>query len=673
LKPALAAVLFAVCASARAEPLRFDRTPAELSAHCREGLAKARTAVDAIAAAPAAGRGFDATVAALDRALGDLAERTNADAFLKNVASSSATRAAAGDCEVALSMFNVETFAREDLYRALADYAAKQEPLRGEDARLLEMTLRDFKRSGLALPPKTRSEVSALRKRLAELESSFGTNLNETRGSALFERGRLAGLPADLVARLERVDGKYKVGTDYPTYFPFMENADDASARCEMEAQASDRAASKNLPLLDEMLEKRDAAARLLGYASHAHFVVETRMAKTPAVVDAFIARLDGKLTPLAETELAALRGLKREREGAASDGVIHAWDFRYYDNQLKKTRYQVDQEKVREYFPADLVVEQTLAIYQAMLGVKFKPVAGAAAWHEDARLFEVSDASGGGPIAYFYIDLYPRPGKFSHAAAFTLIDGRVLPDGSYSKPVAALVANLDKPSAGRPSLLSHDDVTTFFHEFGHIMHQTLTKAKYSRFSGANVAQDFVEAPSQMLENWVWEPEVLRALSGHYKDRSRKIPKELLDKLVAAKNADVGLLSRRQVFFAALDQAYHDGRPPKDTTAVYARMLPAYSMIPMSAGTHPQASLGHLAGYDGSLYSYTWSKVYAQDMFSVFKASGVMNPAIGRRYRTEILEKGSSRDEMESLKAFLGREPNENAFLESIGLKAGKS
>lgn len=330
-----------------------------------------------------------------------------------------------------------------------------------------------------------------------------------------------------------------------------------------------------------------------------------------------------------------------------------------------------MDSQKIKEYFPADHVTEQMLGVYQKLLGLKFRLIENAATWHPDVKLYEIADASGGGPIAYFYLDLFPREGKYKHAAAFPLISGRLLPDGSYQKPVAAMVANFNKPAKNRPSLLTHDEVKTFFHEFGHIMHQTVTTARYGRFSGSSTARDFVEAPSQMLENWVWDREVLQSLSGHYLDHSKKLPNELLGKMLAAKNADSGLVHLRQLLFGSVDQLYH-GWPPSNTTAAYARLAKEVSMIPMSDGVHPEASFGHLMGYDAGYYGYLWSKVYAEDMFSRFKAEGVLNPVLGRRYRTEILERGSSRDEMESLKAFLGREPDEAAFLESIGLKAGK-
>lgn len=670
----LFAVLLSIPAAAAgtfvpAESLRFDAAPVEIAEDCRTAKARAESALAGIANLPATARTFENTPWALDRVGWELADQTASDTFLKYVSVSSATRFAANECETLLGQFGVETYAREDLYRALKEYDAKRGVLNDEDARLLEKELLDFRRSGLDLPKATRDEVSSIRKKLVDLEAQFGRNLNEVKDYALFTKAQLAGLPEDYVSRLLREGGKYKVTLDYPDYFPFMDNATDPGARRTLEALFNNRGASLNLPLLKEVLALRLKAARLLGYPTHAAFILEQRMAKDPRTVAAFLSRLRGRLQPLAREELVVLASLKRAMEGPSSDGIIHAWDWRFYDNLLKKTKHGLDSQLIREYFPADLVTEQMLGVYQRLLGVKFTPVSGAASWHPDAKLYAVSDPGAKEPFAYFYMDLFPREGKYKHAAAFDLIKGRRLPDGTYRKPVSSIVANFDKPTTNRPSLLTHDEVETFFHEFGHIMHQILTRARHGRFSGSSTARDFVEAPSQMLENWVWDPTVLQSLSGHYKDRDKKLPEDLLERMIAAKLANTGLTNLRQLHFGSVDQLYH-GIPPADTTKAYARLMKDIFLIPMSEGVHPEASFGHLMGYDAGYYGYMWSKVFAEDMFSRFKTEGVLNPAAGRRYRAEILERGSAREESDSLRAFLGREPNEEAFLESIGLKA---
>ncbi len=654
-----------------APTLRYELTAPELMEDCRSAKKSAESALEKLVRTHSADRTFDNTAWALDRISADLSDQTASDTFLKYVSISSSVRDAGNECETLLGQFSVDMYSREDLYRALKEYATKDSTLTGESKRLVDKELLDFKRSGLELSKDKRQAVVDLRKKLVELEATFGKNLNEFKDFALFDKSELDGLPEDFVARLERVDGKYKVSLDYPDYFPFMENSLNPDARRVMESKFNNRATTQNLPILKEVLALRLKAAQALGYPTHAHFILEDRMAKDPQTVAAFISRLREKLKILGNDELAILKSLKFVFEGGASDGQLNAWDWRFYNNQLKKSRYAVDSQKIKEYFPADYVTEQMLNIYQKLLSVKFRLVADAALWHPDVKLYEIKDAAGGEPIAYFYLDLFPREGKYKHAAAFSMITGRALSDGRYQKPVSSMVANFNKSTKDRPSLLTHDEVETFFHEFGHLMHQTLTKARYARFSGSATARDFVEAPSQMLENWVWDAEVLRSLSGHYLDLEKKLPNELLNKMLAAKNVNSGLVNLRQLMFGSVDQLYH-GIPPADTTEAYARLAKDISMIPTSKSTHPEASFGHLMGYDSGYYGYLWSKVYAEDMFSRFKAEGVLSPVLGRRYRTEILERGSSRDEMDSLKAFLGREPDESAFLESIGLKLGK-
>lgn len=654
-----------------ASVLRYEPAAQELLADCRSAKKRAESALEGITRMAATGRTFDNTPWALDRIASQLSDETASNTFLKYVSISSSVRDAGNECETLLGQFSVDVYSREDLYRALKEYSEKGEALAGESKRLVEKELLDFKRSGLELPKDERAKVVELRKKLVELEATFGKNINEYKDFALFDQSELSGLPEDFVGRLEKVDGQYKVGLDYPDYFPFMENSTNPAARRVMERKFNDRAARENLPVLKEVLALRLEAARLLGYRTHAHFILEDRMAKDPKTVADFIKRLHRKLKVLGGDELEVLRAMKFVFEGPAADGTFNAWDWRFYDNQLKKAKFAVDAQKIKEYFPTDHVTEQMLAVYQKLLALKFRRIENAAIWHPDVKLFEITDAAGGEPIAYFYLDLFPREGKYKHAAAFSLITGRELGDGRYQKPVSAMVANFAKSTKDRPSLLTHDEVETFFHEFGHIMHQTLTRARYGRFAGSATARDFVEAPSQMLENWVWDGTVLQSLSGHYLDRTKNLPDELLKKMLAAKNVNSGLVHLRQLLFGSVDQLYH-GKPPADTTAAYARLSKDVAMIPTSDGTHPEASFGHLMGYDAGYYGYLWSKVYAEDMFSRFKEEGVLNSVLGRRYRTEILERGSSRDEMDSLKAFLGREPNEDAFMESIGLTKEK-
>ncbi|MBI5630387.1 MAG: Zn-dependent oligopeptidase [Elusimicrobia bacterium] len=651
--------------------LSFGQDPQTLARECRQAKDSAEARLKELAAIPDRDRTFANTPEALEKTLAELSDQTAADTFLKYVSLSSDVRDAGNDCESLVNQFKVEVLSREDLFSAINGYAKKEEPLEGEPRRLLEKELLDFKRNGLLLPASKRKEIKKIKKRLVELETQFSKNLNDVKDSLLVSRQELEGLAEDYIQRLPKEGGLYRVSVDYPDYFPFMENAKNSEARRKLEFLFNNRAAKENLPLLKEALRLRQKAARLLGYPSHADYVLEERMAKNSRSVREFLGNLRKRLEPLAQKELQELSAFKKQAEGASADPVLRAWDWRYYDNQLRKARYDVDKEKIKEYFPIETVLEGMLAVYQRLLGVKFHRIEGAALWNPDVKLYKISDASGGEPLAYFYMDLFPREGKYKHAAAFSLVSGRFLADGRYQKPVSAVVANFTKPSPGRPTFLKHgehEEVETIFHEFGHIMHQTLTKARFARFSGSSVAWDFVEAPSQMLENWVWDPEVLSSLSGHYKDPSKKLPPELLEKMIASRHFNVGLVHSRQLLFASVDLGYHS-RVPADTTALYARLMKDIALFPMSPGTHPEASFGHImGGYDSGYYGYLWSKVYAQDLFSRFKSAGLLDLGTGLRYRREILEPGSGREEEESLKRFLGREPNNEAFLESLGL-----
>ena len=332
----------------------------------------------------------------------------------------------------------------------------------------------------------------------------------------------------------------------------------------------------------------------------------------------------------------------------------------------LRKTEYGVDPHEVAAYFPLDGVLEGMFQLTGDVFGLAYEEVE-VPVWHEDVVAYEISDRRDGTPLALFYMDLFPREGKFSHAAAFPLVPGRRLPDGSYQRPVSAIVANFTKPGEDRPSLLQHTEVETLFHEFGHILHQTLTRTELATFSGTNTERDFVEAPSQIMEHWTWKPEVLARFARHHRT-GEPIPIGLVERLTAARRLNVALSTLRQVQFGLLDLALHGRNATVDLDAA-AREAAAVALLPYHEGTFFPASFGHLlGGYDAGYYGYLWSEVYGDDMFSRFEQEGITNPEVGAAYRREILESGGARDGIDHLRAFLGREPNNRAFLRNLGI-----
>ena len=648
------------------EPLKFSYTAAQISKIGASAKEKLEARLAEILAVKPKKRSFANTVAAFDAAVTEYSEATGVPVFLAYVSADAKIRDAASALESESEKYQVELYSRRDIYNAIKQYADTMPELPLEDARLVERIVKDFKRSGLDLPDDKLEEYKKLKKELVDTELAFEKNLREYKDALEVTSTQLAGLPPDYAQKLQKTaDGKYLVTLDYPDFFPFMQNAADNQARKALEFKFNTRCAKDNVALMDKALELRGKLAALLGYKSHADYVLDDRMAKTPQNVLDFLYQLTAKLKQKARPEFDARLELKRASDPSAFG--FHEWDYRYWSTQYTKSKLSIDEEKIKEYFPLETVMAGMLGTFEKVYNVKFSK-ADIPVWHPDVSAYEIVDNATGDAIAYFYLDLFPREGKYKHAACFGLLRGRQLVGSVYQRPSAAIVANFPKPIPGTPSLFKHSDVVTLFHEFGHVTHNIFTQAKYGRFAGTRVSRDFVEAPSKMTENWAWNPEVLKSISGHYKNPSEKLPDDLIAKKIAAKNAESGMTYLRQVFFSVLDLKYHAPQPP-NTTEVYNDLSYELRGIPMSMGTVPQASFGHLmGGYDAGYYGYLWAEVMAEDFFSRFEKEGVLNPAVGAQYRELILAPGGTYDEAGQAEKFLGRKPAQDAFLKSIGL-----
>jgi thimet oligopeptidase len=465
-------------------------------AETESALARADALV-ARAVASADAPSFDDTLVPLELAGAELVRAYGRGGFVGQVHPDAEVRDAGNDAEERINKWRVGLVFRPDLYAAVRAFAATEHAraLRGEDARLLEHWLRDFRRAGHELSEGGRAELERLRTRLVEVEVAFQRNVNEYRDGIEVTREQLAGLPDNYVERLspgER-DGTYRVSLDYPELNPFLEQARDRGLRLELFTKNWNKAVTANRPLLKEALELRREVARLLGEPTWAHHAMELKMARTPDRVRVFY---DELLPTLAEQVRSELETLGDRLRADGHDGPITAWDWRYYDEALRRTDYGVDQNAISEYLPLERVMGAMFAITGEVLGLEYRTVDEARAWHESVRLYEIRDRASGEPIAHFYADLHPREGKFGHAAAFPLVVGHRGADGVTVAPVSAIVANVTPPSGDRPALLKHAEVLTLFHEFGHILHMSLSRARFARFSGAETEWDFVEAPS---------------------------------------------------------------------------------------------------------------------------------------------------------------------------------
>lgn len=648
--------------------LHFNYQAQDLAPAEAEARVKLEKDLAALIAIPQAERTFENTIMGYERAFDNYGNALGMSGFLSYVSTDKQFRDAANDLQMQISQYMVDVATRRDVYKAIREYTDTNPRLDPVQAKLVKEMLIGFKNSGMDLNDADLEKFKALNKEKAEHLIKFDKNIQEYKDPLAVTKEQLRGLGEDYIQKLSKTDdGKYLVTLDYPDYVPFMQNADDEQARKELEFKFNRRGGQENVELLEKTLTLRREIARLLGYKNHAELRLEDRMAKNPKTVMAFLKDLQKKLKPLGKKEDKEMIAYKNSKTGKNSR-TLYSWESGYWSNKFRKENLELDSEKIKEYFPSQVVIDGMLDLFGGVFGITFEPV-NIPVWHPDVKAFKIKDKASGELVAYFYMDLYPREGKYKHAACFGLVEGEEKQDGTYQIPFVAIVANLNKPSGDTPSLLKHSEVETLFHEFGHVLHNALTKAKYSAFSGTSVSWDFVEAPSQMLERWAWDPQVLKKISRHYKT-GEALPDDLIKRMIAAKNFGAGGMYLRQDFFAQYDMTLHTADTTPDTTKLYFELTKKIRGLPLTKGTIPQASFGHImGGYDAGYYGYLWSEVIAEDFFGEFKKNGIFNPETGLKFRREILEKGGTLDEEKMVENFLGRPADNKPFLKSIGLE----
>lgn len=651
--------------------LRFDYTPQEISSLEAQAAKELDVNLNFLVNIPAKERDFNNTVLALESAYTSYWFVPKNLSLLAYFHENADVREAAARLEAKGSQTKAAVFARKDVYRALKEYADTNPSLSHEDARLLAKWLERYERAGMALSDKEAQEYTRLNTERLNKITQYNVNLNNYKDELIVSREELDGLGETFINRLDRTkDGCYIVTLKYPDYNPFMASAKNEKARKALQEKFARRGGKENVTLLEDTLELRRQQAKLLGYARYPDYVLPVRMAKNYETLEKFLKNLQREVTPLAQQELKELLALKQETTGQKADEMT-AWELPYWSNEYKKKYYQVDNEKMKEYFPADTVIAGMFDIFGQLFGLTFTR-ANLPVWHRDVIVYQIKDAKTGELISNFYMDLYPRDGKYTHAATWSFVDRFELPDGSFQTPSVVIAANFTPAGNGVPSLLEHSEVETLFHEFGHVLQMSMATSKYATLTGDNVAWDYIETHSQLLENWAWQPEVLTRISSHYQT-GKPMPQEMVDALVKSKNAGAATAFIRQNFLGQFDVAAHAADKRVDTTRLYERMMKEITGVPMTPGTYPQASFGHIMSltdpYDVGYYVYAWSLVIAQDIFSEFQKQGLFNAQLGARLREYVYTPGTVYDENEMVEKFLGRPYNDKAFLKELGVK----
>jgi len=653
----------------------YETTAAQIDAASEFAMNDADRRLDAIGSIRAGETMFENTIRALDDINHEIGTTLSRHYLIRETSSSAALRDSARASTVAMSDWGVETQYREDVYKACAAFADRHERgevdrLTGEDLKLFEDTMLDYKRAGMHLDKATRDRVASLQKELTAVATEFGANNSAADVSVSFTREELEGVPENFLNQWDNGDGTFTVKASVtPQFVTVMTNARSEDARKKMKIARYTVNQEKNSPLLNEMVRLRDEIGQLLGYSAWADYRTETRMAGSGATAENFLIDLTGGMQNKFSEELETFRRMKAEETGDR-DARINIWDWRYYSNKLLKDEYSIDTEALRDYFPLESVIAGAFDVYGDVFGLTFERVTPPQKWDDTLQLWLCSDRESGQPMGLMYLDLYPRPNKYGHYAQFPIIGGKRLPSGEYQRPVCALVCNFPAPSGDRPSLLAFGEVETYFHELGHALHTMLTTAEHARYSGTGVPRDFVEAPSQMLENWVREPEVLNRFAADWRDPSKKVPAKTLEAMDAAELATVATAYRRQMALALGDIRIHKAGRYKDVGRIVNDTF-AEVFLPVPEGTNFSAYWGHLAGYDAGYYGYAWADSIAADLATAFENApgGYMDEETGMRLREEIYSVGGSRDIDISIERFLGRERSLDAFFKQVGIE----
>ncbi|WP_396588101.1 oligopeptidase A [Bermanella sp. R86510] len=653
-----------------------------ISEHLQNNL----SAIDSIAQSP--DFSWQSVVAKLEELDDTLGKAWSPVSHLNSVMNNDALRDVYNACLPKLSEYQTKVGQNKGLqqaYQAIKD-SDEYANLTTAQKKTIDNALRDFHLGGVDLPEEQKQRFGEIQARLSELSSKFGENLLDATNKwekLISDKAELAGVPDSALegfaqAATDKQQTGYLLTLDIPCYLPVMTYCDNADLRQEMYTAFNTRASDQgpqagefdNSALMDEILALRHELAQLLGYQSYAHLSLADKMADSPEQVMQFLNDLADKSHAQAQKEYDELVEFAKQECGASQ---VEPWDVPYYGEKLKQAKFNVSQEEIRPYFPAPKVLNGLFETVHRLFGVDVEEVENANVYHPDVKLFSIKQD--GETIAQFYLDLYARSKKRGGAWMDECRVRRTKQNGELQIPVAYLVCNFTPPVGDKPALLTHDELTTLFHEFGHGIHHMLTQVDTAAVSGINgVAWDAVELPSQFLENWCWEPEALSFISGHV-ETGEPLPQDLLDKMLAAKHFQSAMMMVRQLEFSLFDFRIHLEYNPESPTPIQATLddvRKQVSVVQPPSFNRFQHSFGHIfaGGYAAGYYSYKWAEVLSADAYSRFEEEGIFNPETGQAFFNEILSRGGVEDAGVLFANFRGREPSVEALLRHSGIKA---
>ena len=622
-----------------------------LTKSCTQALREARESVKAMEAIPLAAVTVENVLDQWDLDAIELENVVGVVAILNNVHPDRSVREAADKCTLEISSFGTELYQNEKLYERVKAVIPKTSTQRQLKKDLLE----GFEDSGVALPPDKRKRYREISDRITELSQEFGRNIRDNPAKLTFTPAEYEGLSASWIERVPKdSQGNVEVGFDYPDYVPFMSSSRNEAARERYYVAYHRRGTPRNLEILDEIVALRREIAALYGVPTFAHYVTRRRMVESPETVAKFLDEVKASVSEVEKRDLDELRKLKSEMTGTPLDSTkLHRWDLNFYRERLREQRFQIDQEALRRYFPTPQTVQWVLDVSQKIYGVRFE-AAKVPLWHEDVLYFDVKDGETGAFIGGMYLDLFPRDGKYKHAAAWPV---RGVSSKAGRRPISVLVTNFDRTG------LTHDELETFFHEIGHVLHGVFSQTEYNAHSGTSVQRDFVEAPSQMYEEWARRIESLRTIR-EVCPECPLMDEALVDRLNDARRFGQGIDYARQHLYAAFDMALAGSE--KTAALDLWKKMEGDTPLGYVPATEFPGTFGHITGgYAAGYYGYMWSEVLALDMLSSF-GDNIMNPEVGRKFRRMILSRGGEVPARELVEQFLGRPVNSKAFFAEI-------